>query len=560
VLHDPEADVYLVANINGGPSDKDGNGFISRVSPEGDLIALKWIDGATEDTTLNAPKGMALTGDRLFVADIDVVRVFDRASGGWLDGIPIEGARFLNDVAAAEDGTVYVTDSGTGVIHRINPDRTLEQAGQTKNPNGIQVRGDKVLVTGGSNQIFRLGDDGALTPEFEGPAGGLDGLILLEDGGVLVSSWMGSAVYRIDADGQVTELFSGLNAPADIGFDTKRAVVLIPHFKDDRVEARPLSTTDTLPRLEITKPSPTQTTATFEVTRDVRYVADGHPRQTLDLYLPTRGEGPFPTLVMIPGGGADKRDLAHWARYFVERGYVAVSINYRDITLFDYPATVEDAFCAVAWTHASADTYGFDPGRIVVMGHSVGGTLAAMLATVDDPHLFAEDCPHELPEADWIQGAIPFTGVFDYVSALRFSPERAPRLEDYLGGDLNQVPETWAEASAAIWVDGSEPPFLLIHGTEDSEIEVDQSMAFAETLQQAGVEANLLLIRGADHEAIIRSEQSLEAVEDFLATLAEASTSGVGVIAFFSERDGNDEITSRPPPAGRMPTGAADET
>jgi hypothetical protein len=85
-------------------------------------------------------------------------------------------------------------------------------------------------------------------------------------------------------------------------------------------------------------------------------------------------------------------------------------------------------------------------------------------------------------------------------------------------------------------------------------------MAFAETLQQAGVEANLLLIRGADHEAIIRSEQSLEAVEDFLATLAEASTSGVGVIAFFSERDGNDEITSRPPPAGRMPTGAADET
>jgi hypothetical protein len=238
VLHDPEADVYLVANINGGPSDKDGNGFISRISPEGEVIALKWIDGAMEDVTLNAPKGMALTGDRLFVADIDVVRVFDRESGTWLDEIPVEGARFLNDVAATEEGTVYVTDSGTGVIHRISPDGALEQAGQTKNPNGIQVRGETILVTGGSNQIFRLGNDGALILEYETPAEGLDGLILPDDGSVLVSSWRGAAVYRFGADGQVDELFSDINAPADIGFDTQRNMVLIPHFKDDRVEAR----------------------------------------------------------------------------------------------------------------------------------------------------------------------------------------------------------------------------------------------------------------------------------------------------------------------------------
>ena len=82
--------MYLVANINGGPSDKDGNGFISRISPEGEVIALKWIDGAAESVTpftLNAPKGMALTGDRLFVADIDVVRVFDRERGDWLDEV-----------------------------------------------------------------------------------------------------------------------------------------------------------------------------------------------------------------------------------------------------------------------------------------------------------------------------------------------------------------------------------------------------------------------------------------------------------------------------------------
>lgn len=229
VLYDPKADLYLVANIHGDPSARDGNGFISRISPEGEVTALKWIDGQAEGVTLNAPKGMALTGGRLFVADIDVVRVFDRENGAPLDEITVQGARFLNDVAADEGGTVYVTDSATGLLHRIRPDGSLEQAGRVENPNGIQVHGGTILVTGGRDQIFRLDDDGALTPKYETPAGGLDGLVWLDDGRVLVSSWTGSAVYQIDADGQVSELFSHINAPADIGFDTKRNLALIPY-------------------------------------------------------------------------------------------------------------------------------------------------------------------------------------------------------------------------------------------------------------------------------------------------------------------------------------------
>jgi acetyl esterase/lipase len=398
----------------------------------------------------------------------------------------------------------------------------LEQAGQVENPNGIQVRGGTILVTGGRDQIFRLDDDGASPPEYETPAGGLDGLVWLDDGRVLVSSWTGSAVYQIDADGQVSELFSDINAPADIGFDTKRNLVLIPHFEDDRVEARPLPSTQTPPLTETLTPTPTA--MPFELSRNVPYITDGHPKQKLDIYLPASGDRPFPTLLLIHGGGGDKRDFDHWARHFAEQGYAAVSINYRDINQFDYPVPVQDAFCALAWTHAKADTYGFDPRRIVALGHSAGGTLTAMLGTVDDPDLFTQSCPHQLPEADWIQGAIPFTGIFDYASALQFSPERRSRLEDYLGGDLDQAAETWAEASATTWVDGSEPPFLLIHGLDDSTIEPEQSMYLAETLERAGVDVELLLLPDADHGAIINSEQSFEAVENFLATLAQAST------------------------------------
>jgi sugar lactone lactonase YvrE len=243
VLYDPVVDVYLVANINGSPSAKDGNGFIARISPAGEVIALKWIDGGADNETpftLNAPKGMALSGDRLFVSDIDVVRMFDRETGVWLDDIPVDGARFLNDVAAAEDGTVYVSDSRTDMVHRITPDGSVEQAAQVENPNGIDIRGETILVIGESDRIFRLGDDGALAPAYKAPSGGLDGLVLLEDGSILVSSWGGSAVFRIDADGQASELFNGINAPADIGFDSLRQFVLIPHFEDNRVEARPL--------------------------------------------------------------------------------------------------------------------------------------------------------------------------------------------------------------------------------------------------------------------------------------------------------------------------------
>ena len=81
VAHDPQADVYLVSNINGLPLDVDDNGFISLLSPEGRVLALKWIDGASDSVTLNAPKGIAVSDVYIYVADITVIRRFDRQTG-----------------------------------------------------------------------------------------------------------------------------------------------------------------------------------------------------------------------------------------------------------------------------------------------------------------------------------------------------------------------------------------------------------------------------------------------------------------------------------------------
>jgi hypothetical protein len=239
VLYDPQGDVYLVSNINGQPASKDGNGFVSRISPEGELLALKWIDGEAEGVTLNAPKGSALAGDELFVADIDTVRIFERNSGAPVGEVAIDGAAFLNDVAAAEDGTVYVSDSGVGTIHRLARDRTVALLAQLGGVNGIWVH-DGALYAAAGTSIYRVGADGQSAAVHALPSAGLDGLVLRKDGTALVSSWVASAVYLIDAGGQVSVLFGDLPAPADIGFDAQRQYVLIPFFNGNKVEARPL--------------------------------------------------------------------------------------------------------------------------------------------------------------------------------------------------------------------------------------------------------------------------------------------------------------------------------
>lgn len=255
VLHDPVADVYLVSNINGNPLVKDDNGFISRLRPDGSVEALKWIDGASPDVTLHAPKGMAIIGDTLFVADIDVVRLFRRHDGSPLGAWMVEGATFLNDLAASPDGTLYVTDSGfqagdggfapsgTDAVYRFESGGRplpLVRGAALGGPNGIAVDGHRIMiVTFGSGQVrLVVAESGQISGLPAPPAGQLDGVVKIADGVFLISSWQGKAVYRLGAGGQYTVAVADVEAPADIGIDAKRRRVLIPLFTTNRVEIR----------------------------------------------------------------------------------------------------------------------------------------------------------------------------------------------------------------------------------------------------------------------------------------------------------------------------------
>lgn len=253
VLYDAEQDVYFVSNINGSPVDQDGNGFISRVNPETLAVEAKWIEGGRNSAQLGAPKGMAIVGDELWVSDITFVRKFDRKTGAWKSSVTVPGATFLNDMAA-DGSNVYVSDSGmkmeNGNFVGTNTDAVWSVAGRQpkrfaaamnlNRPNGLAVSGGKVwAVTFAGSELYEVADGkkGAVTTL---PAGSLDGLVAVPDGSFLVSSWDGKAVFRGKAGETFQPVVQNVEAPADIGFDSKRSRILIPHFTENRVSIHPL--------------------------------------------------------------------------------------------------------------------------------------------------------------------------------------------------------------------------------------------------------------------------------------------------------------------------------
>lgn len=249
VLYDADQDVYFISNINGNPLQADDNGYIARVNAETLQVDAKWIDGSKPDVQLNAPKGMAIVGDDLWVSDITVVRKFDRKTGKPKGApITVPGATFLNDVAS--DGTnVYVSDSGmkagasgfegtgTDAVWMVSGGAPKKfAAGKDLNrPNGLAVvNGNVWVVTFGANELYQI-DNGKKGPVSQMPKGSLDGLVALSDGSVLVSSWDAKAVYRGNPGATFQAVVENVDSPADLGYDTKRNRLLVPHFMENRV-------------------------------------------------------------------------------------------------------------------------------------------------------------------------------------------------------------------------------------------------------------------------------------------------------------------------------------
>lgn len=228
-------------------------------------------------------------------------------------------------------------------------------------------------------------------------------------------------------------------------------------------------------------------------TRDIPYADTKNQAQTLDIYLPKNAEPPYPTVIFLGGNRDNKANHRAWGEHFAEEGYAAVMANYRT-----FPARHTDGFCATAWVHANADTYNFDPDYIFIMGWSSGGGMAAEIGTIDpeiDP--FEDECSHSIPE-QWVAGTI----------LLAAGSEKWPES----GWRTDMEPLTW--------LDGTEAPFLLIHGVLDEVIPVEDSEQLATALEEMEIPFDLLILPEAGHLFVIEEEngrsETWEAVDSFL--------------------------------------------
>jgi DNA-binding beta-propeller fold protein YncE len=231
---DIENNAIYVASIGGKPSEKDENGFISKIEPNGNIIKIDWITG------LNAPKGMSVYNGKLYVTDIDRVVEIDVKSGKILKIHQAKGAEFLNDVAAGYDGTIYISDMGTGAIYSIvnGEIRLLLPKGTFNRPNGLYFDNGNLFV-GCKGSIQSINPKTKEITEIAIIDGGIDGLEKDKIGNFIFSDWSGK-IQMLKPGGEPVVLSNTtdekINA-ADIHLIRDKNILLVPTFFDNRIMA-----------------------------------------------------------------------------------------------------------------------------------------------------------------------------------------------------------------------------------------------------------------------------------------------------------------------------------
>ncbi len=255
---------------------------------------------------------------------------------------------------------------------------------------------------------------------------------------------------------------------------------------------------------------------------------------------------PFPVLLLIHGTDVDKNYFVGTSTTtdLVDNGYAAVSIHYRAPTLVNSIAPLQDAVCSLAWIYANSQTYPFDTQNIVVFGHSLGAGIAAVMTTLDDLHPLLEGCAYTLPAADAIRGTVTYGGSYGTPEASFSDPTFVYTLK-LLAGLNDEEFQSWLDMLSTIpptqwrsapdmpeilrqkasylplaWLNGNEPPFLVVQGALDELTPVAEAQVFAKTLQAAGVPTTLAILPGMYHR--VNQEALHDPLFTFLADVSAA--------------------------------------
>ena len=245
VVYDASNDVLFVANVNGGATDKDGDGYIAKVSTDGTIIEQHWVAG------LHAPKGMTLHADMLYVADIDTLVVINIPSATIHKKYPVVDAVFLNDVVANDAGEIFVSDMLLNRIHRLSNDQfeIWLESPQLENPNGLYINGDQLIL--GSWGVMEDGfatevsghlksislQDRSITSLGGTPIGNLDGVEAISQDSYYVTDWMAGKLFNINQQGEAELLLHLEQGMADLEVLVEQKIVILPMMNSDKVLA-----------------------------------------------------------------------------------------------------------------------------------------------------------------------------------------------------------------------------------------------------------------------------------------------------------------------------------
>jgi acetyl esterase/lipase len=222
----------------------------------------------------------------------------------------------------------------------------------------------------------------------------------------------------------------------------------------------------------------------------------GERELKLNLYHPSTGEGLFPAVVFVHGGGWRAGHRGHFSRqamYLAARGYVCACIEYRLSGEATFPAQIEDVKCAIRWMRAEgAKHFKADSTRIAVSGGSAGGHLALLAGTSGDAAVLEGD-------GGWKEYSSRVQCVAAFNPACDFSRHFSNAVGDFLGGSAEEVPEAYRMATPASWLDENDPPMILLHGTDDKTVPYSQAVEFVSKLKALDITFELYSAQGKGH-------------------------------------------------------------
>lgn len=220
-----------VSLIDGEGNAKDGIGGVGQLNMDGSVKNLNWITG------LNAPKGLGMYKDKMYVADLDVIVVIDINKGKVLEKLEAPGAIFLNDITVDSKGVVYVSDTRKGFIYKVTGNKVELYMENVKSANGLKAIGTDLYVLAGP-ELWKINAKKEITVITKGFEKGGDGVEPVGNGDFLVTCWPG-IIYYVKADGSFEKILDvqGQMNTADLAYDAKNKMLYIPTFNKKSVIA-----------------------------------------------------------------------------------------------------------------------------------------------------------------------------------------------------------------------------------------------------------------------------------------------------------------------------------